>query len=111
MSTPELPPLPEPAIKKAPPQANAFAFGYHADQMREMYHAGRLAGLEEAAEACWPTAPEIKRWSEAETNEMRDAEDRARRLGRGHYETMFAIGAAALKHCASAIRSLKEKQG
>jgi hypothetical protein len=49
MSTPE---LPVPGVRDLSGQ---YHVGYTADQMREMYRAGRLAGLEEAAKD-WETA-------------------------------------------------------
>lgn len=42
----DLPPLPEPAIQKAHGTANAFAYGYHADQMRAYARAAVLAERE-----------------------------------------------------------------
>jgi hypothetical protein len=56
---------------------------FTADQMREMYRAGRLAGLEEAAKEC-----------EAQFEPHND-----------NYHDH------AVQQCVSAIRSLKEKQG
>lgn len=47
----KLPELPEPGIKSAHALSNAFAFGYHADQMREYARQAVLAERERAARA------------------------------------------------------------
>jgi hypothetical protein len=87
MSTPELPLLPK--IDRHPILFTSKQ-AYTADQMREMYRAGRLAGLEEAAKECERifSAPEpdgCDGWESYATRPYLD--------------------------CAAAIRSLKEKQG
>jgi hypothetical protein len=84
MSTPELPPPVAVGSWTACATCAEYpAAIYSADQMREMYRAGRLAGLEEAAKEC-----------EAQFEPHND-----------NYHDH------AVQQCVSAIRSLKEKQG
>jgi dihydroxyacetone kinase len=86
MSTPELP-APAGRIEKPgnPGEIRSrlvLVDAFTADQMREMYRAGRLAGLEEAAQV----AIGLNGWGSTPAPEL-------------------------AHHIAAAIRSLKEKQG
>ena len=79
---------------------------YTEDQMRQYAAAIRSAALEEAAEFVWPTQQD-KVWSDDELTAMTQAFNRAQEK-HGWYETIMAVGAAALKGRAAAIRALKE---
>lgn len=65
------------------------------------------AEREACAELVWPTK-QIKTWSEEELAAMTGAFNRAQEK-HGWYETIMAVGAAALKDCAAAIRARGEK--
>ena len=73
----------------------------------------RFAALvaEHEREACaklvWPTQ-QIKVWSDEELTAMTSAFNRAQEK-HGWYETIMAVGAAALKHQAAAIRARSEQ--
>ena len=77
-------------------------------------HLERFAALvaaherEACAELVWPTE-QVKVWSEEELTAMTGAFNRAQEK-RGWYETIMAVGAAALKHRAAAIRARGEKK-
>lgn len=43
MDKPKMPMLPEPAMKRADPLMNVYAFGYHADQLRDLLAAHHAA--------------------------------------------------------------------
>jgi hypothetical protein len=58
---------------------------------------------EACAELVWPTE-QVKVWSEEELTAMTGAFNRAQEK-HGWYETIMAVGAAALKHRAAAIRA------
>ena len=62
---------------------------------------------EACAEMVWPTQ-QIKVWSDKEINAMTGAFNRAQEK-HGWYETLMAVGAAALKNRAAAIRARGEK--
>ena len=66
----------------------------------------RAAALEEAAEYVWPTQ-HVKVWSDDELTAMTQSFNRAQER-HGWHETIMAVGAAALKGRAAAIRALKE---
>ena len=61
------------------------------------------AEREACAELAWPTES-VKVWSEEELTAMTGAFNRAQEK-HGWYETIMAVGAAALKHRAAAIRA------
>lgn len=61
------------------------------------------AEREACAELVWPTQ-EVKAWSDNELEAMTGAFNRAQEK-RGWYETIMAVGAAALKARAAAIRA------
>ena len=61
------------------------------------------AEREACAEMVWPTQ-QIKVWSDKEINAMTGAFNRAQEK-HGWYETLMAVGAAALKNRAAAIRA------
>jgi hypothetical protein len=65
------------------------------------------AEREACAEMVWPTQ-QIKVWSDKEINAMTGAFNRAQEK-HGWYETLMAVGAAALKNRAAAIRARGEK--
>lgn len=67
----------------------------------------RAAEREACAEMVWPTQ-QIKVWSDKEINAMTGAFNRAQEK-HGWYETLMAVGAAALKNRAAAIRARSEK--
>jgi hypothetical protein len=63
---------------------------------------------EACAEMVWPTQ-QIKVWSDKEINAMTGAFNRAQEK-HGWYETLMAVGAAALKNRAAAIRARGEAE-
>jgi hypothetical protein len=97
----KLPELPPPDV---PDLSGKFCLGWSAVRMREYARQAVLMERERIAQMVWPLPPSVKLWSTEETSEMRAAERRAQERGKGHYETLYAIGAAALKHVAAAIR-------
>ena len=66
------------------------------------------AEREACAELVWPSQ-QVKTWSEEEMTAMTGAFNRAQGK-HGWYETIMAVGAAALKHRAAAIRARGEKK-
>ena len=78
--------------------------GEHGVQTLDRFAALVAAAEREAcAELVWPTQ-QIKHWSEEELTNMTGAFNRAQEK-HGWYETIMAVGAAALKHRAAAIRA------
>ena len=70
---------------------------------------GAAAEREACAEMVWPTQ-QIKVWSDKEINAMTGAFNRAQEK-HGWYETLMAVGAAALKNRAAAIRARSNQCG
>lgn len=78
------------------------------DEARLMRFAALVATAEREAcvELVWPTQ-EVKAWSDEELTAMTGAFNRAQEK-HGWYETIMAVGAAALKGRAAAIRARGE---
>jgi hypothetical protein len=79
------------------------------DLLQELDWQIREQEREACAEMVWPTQ-QIKVWSDKEINAMTGAFNRAQEK-HGWYETLMAVGAAALKNRAAAIRARSEQCG
>jgi hypothetical protein len=87
------------------------AYGLYAFTHKDLEHFAALVAAHEreaCAEMVWPTQ-QIKVWSDKEINAMTGAFNRAQEK-HGWYETLMAVGAAALKNRAAAIRARGEAE-
>ena len=96
-------------IIKLAREAGGYATNFNGRWMFYMADVERFAAFvaaherEACAELVWPTE-QVKVWSEEELTAMTGAFNRAQEK-HGWYETIMAVGAAALKHRAAAIRA------